>query len=113
MAYSRITKLSMGDGIFDEIEIWFGDVYPNDNIDSPLGSIYLKTSSPYPSLWFKYNEGITGWKLMSKQISGSTEERNSIINPLAGDMFFDTDLNKPVWYVRYPNIWVDASGSVI
>lgn len=60
----------------------------------------------------------TGWRIWSK-ISGhlylTTTDRTALSSSKisAGDMVFDSDLNKPVWRNTANNGWVDANGAVV
>lgn len=52
----------------------------------------------------------TGWNPNSSNLAGPTEDRP--VNPNVGYMYFDTTLNKTVWYTGTGTTWVDANGVV-
>lgn len=49
-----------------------------------------------------------GWNPNNSNLAGPTGERP--VNPNVGYMYFDTTLNKTVWYTGTGKTWVDANG---
>lgn len=52
----------------------------------------------------------SGWNPNSSNLAGPTEDRP--VNPNVGYMYFDTTLNKSIWYTGTGTTWVDANGVV-
>lgn len=68
--------------------------------DKGYDSLYIKTSA---------RNTTTGWVAVQPVVKGTTAERPS--SPSTGWMYFDTSLNKPIWYGN--SGWVDATGASV
>jgi len=55
----------------------------------------------------RFNGGTMKWEPSNSNISGTSASRP--INPLTGEMFFDININKPIWWNG--SVWVDSMGN--
>lgn len=68
-------------------------------------SIYSDSSH---RVWLRNNDGVDNKILIGQK--GSTSDRPSSLN-IVGDIYFDTTLNKPIWWTG--SNWIDATGAVV
>lgn len=83
------------------------------NTPSGYRTIYTDTNGYLRSILFKSSSGQTDGPLLLSSVSGSSAERPTTIsgNDYKGYQFFDTTLNKPIWYNG--SGWVDATGASV
>lgn len=73
----------------------------------------LTSTNVYPYHWEGcYWQGhFRGWKSFALTTKGSTSERPSLLSEDVGYMYYDTTLNKPIWFNGTD--WVDATGTTV
>lgn len=83
---------------------------PEGVIAGAIGSIYTRTNGSSGSTLYvkEAGAGNTGWVPMQAVRSGNTASRPT---PVAGLQYFDTTINKPIWYSG--SAWVDATGTTV
>ena len=88
-----------------------GNGSPNNNIASPAGTIYLRKDDLHgPTLYTKKTGSSTiGWIPSMNLDSGTRSQRPTVIQ--VGYQYFDTTLQKPVWYNG--SGWVDSNGQIV
>lgn len=92
----------------------YGDGDPNDNdISAPIGSLYFNESpqAPNTGLYVRRINGSGGWRQLRGVDSGVTASRPSLTSLPVGATYFDTTLNKPVWWNG--SNWVDSAGTIV
>lgn len=77
------------------------DIY-RDNVDK--GNFYLDLNSGRYYIWNGNN-----YNAITLNHAGKSTERPS--NPVKGDIYYDTTLNKPIWWTG--SQWVDATGASV
>jgi hypothetical protein len=96
------------DGTNKDKGIFIGTSSPENNVAASVGSLHINTSTGVIS-YKKYGGGNIGWCGFQDVVAGSTTYRPT--NALAGYQYFDTTLNKPIWWTGTK--WVDASGNQV
>ena len=96
------------DGTNKDKGVFIGTLSPENNVAASVGSLHINTSTGVIS-YKKYGSGVIGWYTFQDVVAGSTTYRPT--NPSAGYQYFDTTLNKPIWWTS--SNWVDATGNQV
>ena len=100
----------------NSVRIQAGELNPEGNITSKMGSLYFRNNGLIGSLLYlkeQNTNGNTGWKEIQGIRSGETNKRPTTLGVTVpiGYMYFDTSLNKPVWFDGTK--WVDANSNIV
>lgn len=89
-----------------------GSGTPEGSVTAVDGSLFIRTGDIHGKLYVKRTaSGNMGWERVGQVPSGPTASRPSGASSYPGIMYFDTTLNKPVWYDG--SNWVDSTGATV